>query len=214
MDRRTFILSAGVVFATSVAGCTEDDVGDGTNSGGGDGGDGGDSTPSDGEDDSDGSGGENTSAETEQSVYEIGDTFTVGNDDETVEYTVSSANAYSSLGGEFTSEDASGVFVVVVIDMTNQTDETINASSNHLKLVDDQGREFDADAGASVYAESDSRVEAEGFAFEQLNPGLTTSGAVIFDVSPGTSYELLVEPVGIFSTADSKQVALGEITTS
>lgn len=212
MDRRTFILSAGAVFATSIAGCTEEDVGDGTSSGGSDGG--GDSGSSGGEGDNDGSDGEDTSAETDQSVYEIGDAFTVGNGDETVEYTVSSVNAYSSLGGEFTSEDASGVFVVVILDMTNQTDETINVSSNHLKLVDDQGREFDADAGASVYAESDPRVEAEGFAFEQLNPGLTTSGAVIFDVSPGTSYELLVEPVGIFSTADSKRVALGEITAS
>lgn len=212
MDRRTFILSAGAVFAASVAGCTEEDAGDGTSSGGSDGG--GDSGSSDGEGDSSGSGGESTPAETEPSVHEIGDTFTVGNGDKTVEYTVSSVNAYSSLGGEFTSEDASGVFAVVVLDMTNQTDETISVSSNHLKLVDDQGREFDADAGASIYAESDSRVRAEGFAFEQLNPGLTTSGAVVFDVSPGSSYELLVEPVGLFSTADSKRVALGEITAS
>jgi hypothetical protein len=155
---------------------------------------------------------DSTPTATGQPVYDIGQTFTVGSGDKTVEYVVNSVDAYSSIGSGAVSEDASGVFVVVVLEMTNQSEETIDVSSNHLKLIDDQDREFDADAGASVYVESDDRINAEGFAFEQLNPGLSTSGAVIYDVSPGTTYELMVEPVGIFSSANSKRVDLGEIT--
>jgi hypothetical protein len=203
VNRRKFLASTGAAVAVGVAGCSEEEGSADGGSGGDNSGDGGGS--GDGGDDS-------TPTATEQPVYGIGEAFTVGSGDKTVEYTVNSVDAYNTIGSDMIGEDASGVFVVVVLEMTNQSDETIDVSSNHLKLVDDQDREFDANAGAGAYVESDDRITAEGFAFEQLNPGLSTSGAVIYDVSPGTTYELLVEPVGIFSTANSKRVDLGEIT--
>lgn len=185
MNRRT-VLSGTVASITAVlAGCSGDTGGDG---GGGNG----DSTPA---------------------PHEIGDTFTVGNGDQTVEYVVNSVDAYTELGGEFSSEEASGVFAVAQLEMTNQTDETVDISSNHLKMVNGDGQQFDADAGAGVYVDSDPRIDAESISFEQLNPGLSVSGAVVFDVNPGASYQLLVEPIGYFSNASSQRVNIGTINS-
>ena len=189
MQRRNVLAMTGTVLAAGLAGCSsETDSGNGGNGG-------------------NGSNEDSSSTPT----HEVGEPFTVGDGGQTVEYTVNSVNAYSELGGQFTSEQASGVYAVVEIEMTNQTDETVDISSNHLKLVNSENQQFDAAVGAGVYADSDSRVQSESIAFEQLNPGLSTSGAVIFDVNPGSTYDLLVKPLGLFSSASSHRVALGEI---
>jgi len=181
---------SGAVLTAGLAGCSEE-TSSGNGGGNGNGNGNSDSTP----------------------THEIGESFTVGDGDQTVEYIVNSVNAYSEIGGQFTSEQASGVYAVVEMEMTNQSNETIDVSSSHLKLVNAQDQQFDASTGASIYAESDSRIQAEPISFEQLNPGLSTSGVVVFDVNPGATYDLLVNPVGIFSSANSHRVTLGEITS-
>lgn len=199
MKRRKVLATLGAVGSTvALAGCSGETEDNPDNGGGG------------GEN-SDGNSGDGSGESDSTPTHEIGEAFTVGSGDSTVEYTVSSASSYSEIGGEFSSEEANGVFLVVQLEMTNQTGETIDVSSNHLKAVDAEDNQFDADAGASVYVESDPRIDAEGISFEQLNPGLTTSGAVVFDVAPGNSYRLLVEPVGLFSSAESHFVELGTI---
>jgi hypothetical protein len=198
MNRRKYLaISSGMV---ALAGCSGETEENPSSSGG-------ESDSSSG----DGSDGGSKSGDGEDSIptHEIGDTFMVGGDEDAVEYTVSSASTADAIGGEYSSEEANGVFLIVQLEMVNQTSETINISSNHLKAVDSDGNQFDADAGASVYLESDDRFDVSGISFEQLNPSLSTSGAVIFDVATGSSYGLLVEPVGLFSSADSHLVELG-----
>lgn len=198
VKRRKVLATLGSVGTTvALAGCSGDTEDNPDNSGSGD------NTDSEG-----GSGGDS------RPTHEVGDTFTVGSGESTVEYTVNSVSSHTELGGEFTSEEPNGIFLVVQLEMTNQTDETIDVSSNHLKAIDSDENQFDADAGASVYVESDPEIEAEGISFEQLNPGLSTSGAVVFDVAPGDSYRLLVEPVGLFSSAEANLVELGTIEES
>ncbi|WP_082356910.1 DUF4352 domain-containing protein [Halorubrum tropicale] len=206
MNRRKYLAISGGMVA--LAGCSGETEESPSSSGGES-----DSDSQDGSDSSsgDGSDGGSESGDGEDSIptHEIGDTFMVGGDENAVEYTVSSASTADAIGGEYSREEANGVFLIVQLEMVNQTSETINISSNHLKAVDSDGNQFDADAGASVYLESDGRFDVSGISFEQLNPGLSTSGAVIFDVATGSSYSLLVEPVGLFSSADSHLVELG-----
>lgn len=199
MYRRTYIKMTGAAIGSvALAGCSG---GDGTgDSGGGDGNGGGssDDTP--------------TPTPTPESEYveeDFESPFVVGSGEQSIEYRVTDAILADEIGGQYSSEEANGIFVIVVLEMTNVGDESIDITSNHLKAMNEDGQTFDADAGTTVYLETDDRFSAEGIAFEQLNPGLATEGAVIFDVVPGDYYYLLIEPAGLFSAASPHIVPLG-----
>lgn len=142
-------------------------------------------------------------------THEIGETFTVGSGNQAVEYEVIEYQTLGVLEGPVSTTEPDGVFLVVTVSMTNVGDETFDITDRHLKVVDDQDRSFDADFQASVTASDDPRVEPDGISFEQLNPGLEITRAVVFDVNPGATYSLRIEPVGVFSTADPHRVPLG-----
>lgn len=152
--------------------------------------------------------GEDTSTETQTQqplTHEIGEPFTVGSGDQSIEYRVVDAFFQETVD----SEEAEGIYFVVVLDMENVGQESFDISDRHLRAVDDQDREFEADFGASAYAEYDSRIDAEGITNEQLNPGLTITRSVIFDVNPGAEYQLKIEPAGVFSGADAHYIPVG-----
>ncbi len=50
-----------------------------------------------------------------------------------------------------------------------------------VKLVDDQGREFSPDTEASIWI----KPQGSGLTFEQINPGITKTGKIIYDVPQG-----------------------------
>lgn len=144
-------------------------------------------------------------------VFEKGESVIVGNGEKTLEYIVYSVRVTGEIGGEFLSEEANGVFVVLVMKMANRSDQTVYASDSHLKLVDEQERTYDVDLGTSSAIRSDERFGVNPFSFEQINPGFETRGAVVFDVNPGLEYFLMIEPLGLFSTAEAKLVYLGAV---
>jgi len=198
--RRSFITLASTGGVAALAGC----------SGGGDG------SSSDSGDES--SGDETateieTEAEQEQSLtHEIGESFTVGEGAQSIEYTVNDAITIEDYIGS--SEDVGstpdGTFVVVNLDLENVGDESLDISTNFLKLADQEDRIFDADTEAGIYADQDSAISAEPITFDQLQPGLSVTRAVIFDVPSGT-YRFAAEPAGVFSNADTHYVPLGEV---
>lgn len=144
-------------------------------------------------------------------THQIGDSFVVGSGEQSIEYTVVDTAVQESVGGETLGEDADGIYLVVILEMENVGDESFDISDRHLRAVDDQDRAFEADFEASAYADSDPRIDAEGITYDQLNPGLSTTRAVIFDVSAGGEYRLKIEPAGVFSDADEHYVPLGSV---
>jgi len=102
------------------------------------------------------------------------------------------------------------LFVAMTLEMENVGEESLTISSEILQLEDAQDRQFDADTLASIYAEQDPRVDVEGITFGQLQPGLTVTRAIVFDVPPG-SYRFVAEPAGVFSGADEHAVPLGSV---
>jgi len=78
-------------------------------------------------------------------------------------------------------------------------------------MVDSNGNQFDTSDDATTTIDQDDRIESESIIFEQLNPGLSTEGAVGFDVAPGESYALMIEPLGFFSNADTHLVEVGSV---
>jgi hypothetical protein len=153
-----------------------------------------------------------TATPTPESSYvqeEFDSPFVVGSGEKSIEYRVTQAALTREIGGQYSSEEANGIFIVITMEMTNIGDETVDITSRHLKAMNEDGQTFDADTGLSFYLSSDDRFDVEGISFEQLNPGLTTDGAVVFDVVPGDYYFLSVEPAGIFSAARPHIVPLG-----
>ena len=178
-NRRKFIASLGTIGTVVVAGCS-------------------------------GSGDSVEEEEEAQTItHQIGDTFTVGEGDQVIEYTVNSSETYEVIGGEFTQEEPDGIFLVVQMELTNQSEESFSITTNAFSALDSNGNSFDPDSGASVYLNSDSRIESEAISFDQLNPGLSTSGALVFDVPQGEEMKLQIEPTGVFDSSTTHEVELG-----
>jgi hypothetical protein len=145
--------------------------------------------------------------------HDVGESFTVGDGDQSVQYQATDAFSQDAVGTSGVGSEADGIYLVVILEMENVGDESFDITDRHLRAVDSEDREFEADFEASAYADSDPRIEAEGITYEQLNPGLSVTRAVIFDVNPGEEYRLKIEPVGVFSSADTHYVTIGSVET-
>ena len=81
------------------------------------------------------------------------------------------------VGNEYAGSDAQGQFVLVHITVENIGDEARMFDGTNQTLVDTEGREFQADTEAAIW----SNEETKSF-LEQINPGNSVKGVVIFDV--------------------------------
>ncbi|MDI9914336.1 DUF4352 domain-containing protein [Rhodococcus sp. IEGM 1379] len=73
-------------------------------------------------------------------------------------------------------ETAEGQFVIVSIDVTNTSTKPQFYSSSNQLLIDLQGREFTNDSSAELGLEGDNRGVGD------LNPGITRSTRLVFDI--------------------------------
>ncbi len=195
-DRRRVLTSISGVGLTWIAGCS----GDRSNGDSGDEDTPADSTPTS-EDES----------EENDNQHDIDESFRVGSGAQSIRYIVEGGSLATEIGASSINTEADGVFIIVILNMENVGDQSIDITSRHLRVVDSQGREFDADTGANIYIEQDSRFDVDGITFEQLQPGLQQTRAVVFDVGPNESYALKVDPAGMFSGANIHYVALGNV---
>ncbi len=83
--------------------------------------------------------------------------------------------------GEF-GETKQGNFVIVDFQFTNNSTEAVTLDSVSLALIDSQGREFQTDTDTFGYIPQNLDIF-----FEQVNPGVTKQGRVIFTVAPNAS---------------------------
>ncbi|MBE1537351.1 DUF4352 domain-containing protein [Actinomadura algeriensis] len=81
------------------------------------------------------------------------------------------------VGNEYAGSEAQGQFVLVHITVENIGDEARMFDGTNQTLVDTKGREFQADTEAAIW----SNEETKSF-LEQINPGNSVKGVVIFDV--------------------------------
>ncbi|MFD1531915.1 DUF4352 domain-containing protein [Pseudonocardia aurantiaca] len=86
------------------------------------------------------------------------------------------------LGEGFLRSEAQGSYVLVHVTVTNVGTESQMFTSANQTLLDAQGREFEADAGAALMNVPDS----ESF-LTDINPGNSVDGVLVFDVPEGLS---------------------------
>ena len=128
----------------------------------------------------------------EVKVAGIGEVVKVGD----VEFTVNGTSTTKNVGGEY-GQDAQGTFLVADVTVKNVGSESITTDASFFKLVSGE-KTFDADSTAGIYANPNS-----GFFLEQINPDLSATGKVVFDVSDEViaNPELLMQvQTGFFGT--------------
>ncbi|MES5869158.1 DUF4352 domain-containing protein [Bacillus cereus group sp. RP32] len=111
-----------------------------------------------------------------------------------VKIAVGSVESIDSVGGEYLNEKAQGVFKVVEISITNNQKDAITVDANSFKLMDNQDREFTYSTQAQTAYDIGNGGKTDFF-LKQLNPGLTQTGKIIFDV-PADAQGLVLKARG------------------
>jgi hypothetical protein len=83
----------------------------------------------------------------------------------------------SSIGDNpYLKEDADGQFILVYVDITNISDKPQSYFGSNQTLIDTLGREFTNNAMAAI------NVDAENAIGGDVNPGITKSATIVFDI--------------------------------
>lgn len=105
------------------------------------------------------------------------------------------------VGTSYLHKNAQGQFCLLNIRVTNNGDDAQTLIGDNQHLIDGKGRTFSSDDEASIYVDPDHSVFAE-----QINPGNTLKGVVVFDIPKH------VKPVeadlagGIFGVKDRARI--------
>ncbi|MFC7531982.1 DUF4352 domain-containing protein [Actinoplanes sp. GCM10030250] len=100
----------------------------------------------------------------------------------------------SSVGSSLLNQKAQGQFCLVTVKVKNIGDEAQMFAGSNQKAFDAKGTEFSNDTGAEIYANG----EAQTF-LNEINPGNSVTGKLVFDVPKGTKLTKLELHDSIFS---------------
>ena len=93
-----------------------------------------------------------------------------------VTYTITRVETFTRMGNNFLSKQTDGMFVKVYLKILNNAKETKELFTPRFVLIDDQGRKFERLSDDVFYI-------ADGLNFgKALQPGLSTSGAIVFEI--------------------------------
>lgn len=126
------------------------------------------------------------SAEEETTKAKVGEEFELGE----MTFVAESVEDQKRVGDDILGKDASGgVFKVVRVSVTNNSQEAIMMDTSYFKLIEEDGTEYSSDSEASMYVDPENN-----FFVEEINPKTTKTGYVAFDVPAETgSLELQVQ---------------------
>jgi hypothetical protein len=84
---------------------------------------------------------------------------------------------------QFSTKKAQGVYKIVTLSITNNQKDAITVDGSSFKLLDSQSREFSYSSEAQLaISSSTGNQKKEVFSLKQINPGMTVTGVVVFDV--------------------------------
>lgn len=129
-----------------------------------------------------------TAAPAEQTQPGVGEVVSSNGWDFTV---VSVGAAQEAVGSGALSSPAQGVYVPVTVTIVNTSNEAQFLGSDAVTIVDANGAEYSADSFANVYDEA-------AIPLGDVNPGITLTGPVYFDVPDGTVPTSVTFTGGVF----------------
>jgi len=138
--------------------------------------------------------------QSQESTVAIGQTATVAD----ASWVVTSAQPRTQLRSQFGTQSKQGNFVVVDFTFTNNGDESKTLTQNIITLYDSSGRKSSADTDTFSYISNEKNIF-----LDQVNPGVSKDGEVIFSVAPDASGFVLELRNTSFFKSDKAYVDLG-----
>ena len=116
-------------------------------------------------------------------------------------YKVTSVRTADTVGESYARERANGTFVLVEVELTNEKQKPATIMSDSLTLVGGNG---------SAYSTSDDAILAldDQFLLEEIQPGLSESGTLVYDVPPSAVDGAQLQVEDLFSE-DKGRIKLG-----
>jgi len=93
-------------------------------------------------------------------------------------YEVTDVRTSDSVGDQYTGAQADGSFVIVSLELTNNKDETKTFTESSAELVTADGKSYET-SDKAILAFGD-----ESLMLKDIQPDLTASGKLVFDVPP------------------------------
>ncbi|GAA2104739.1 MULTISPECIES: DUF4352 domain-containing protein [Brevibacterium] len=124
--------------------------------------------------------------------YGLGDTVVSGDWEVTVNAV---EEGVAEVGNEYLGASAQGQFVVVDLSVKNAGSTPEYFFEDNITLSDENGNSYNSDSEAGIYADEDALF------LEEINPGNTADGVLVFDVPEDVSPSQLEFQGGIFSEA-------------
>ena len=119
-------------------------------------------------------------------------------------FTAVSTETAAALGGTYTRRQAQGQFLVVTLKIENKGKETKTVDSSMITLTDNQGRKFDRSIeGQTAKGLSQGKVD---LFLQQVQPGLSVTGDIVFDIPKDAEGLKLVVKESIFGKG--KEISL------
>lgn len=121
-------------------------------------------------------------------------------------FTATTVETATALGNQFTKKDAQGMFQIITLKIENKGKETKTVDSSMISLTDSQGRKFDRSIeGQTAKGLSQGKVD---LFLQQVQPGLSVSGDIVFDIpKEATGLKLFVKG-GLFGKG--QEIDLGK----
>lgn len=102
------------------------------------------------------------------------------------------------MGDSFAPQTAQGEFVILTVKIANNGDTTDTIDASDFTIVDSQGRTYDYSTdGQTALEESDGATD---FFLQQIQPSLSVTGKIVFDVPANATGLKLMAQGDIFST--------------
>lgn len=143
-----------------------------------------------------GDGAEDEAAAEAASEYSIGDAVATGDWEVTVNDVESGV---TELGDEYLGTTAQGQFILVEMSVANTGSEPSFFFEGDVSLQDADGNTYSPDSEAGIYASTDNEV----MLLEEINPGNTATGVIVYDVPADVTPNVLEFQGGIFDEAAS-----------
>lgn len=143
--------------------------------------------------------------------HELNESFIIGTGSNKIEYNVRNIYTHNVVGSSNLNEEANGRFVTPIVEITSRANETITISSDHIIVQREDEAEYEADSAATTYLSNDDRFDAEPILLEELQPDVSVTGGLVFEVAPDYNYALVFEPTGILSGEQIHYISIGSV---
>lgn len=134
--------------------------------------------------------------------YKMNEDVAVGN----FVYNVTKAAEGKTFDSGYGEEKTDEKFVVLVVKIKNDDKTARDISTNEFKLVDSEGRKFDA--------YDDALLDSDKFLkYETINPGLSRTRAIVFETPEDASgFKLVAESGVLLAGGESEEIAIENIS--